>query len=184
VKLKKTSQFIFKLSLFISSKKLDITTKHKANRNNWLMNTHSFDSNFQFWEQEYPILANITASAEHNCFLDAINDFKEELKSKTIDIYEINSGIERITWFNDLDEEFMMILNDIISSAKDLKSTLKRQYISLSFVRKDGVAKQETKNFKNAIDELKESYEDLESVLFFLPQMPEFKKTTKKLSLL
>ncbi|MFA6402559.1 MAG: type I restriction-modification system endonuclease [Salinivirgaceae bacterium] len=33
---------------------------------------HSFSSNFQFLEQEYPILANIAASAEYNCFADPV----------------------------------------------------------------------------------------------------------------
>ena len=37
---------------------------------------------------------------------------------------------------------------------------------------------------KNSIDELKESYEDLESVFFFLPKMPDFVETTTKLSLM
>lgn len=155
---------------------MECTAPHKFA----ISNTFNNIRNFSYKEKKSPILE----VEKTNSFLDAINDFKEELKSKTIDIYEINSRIEKITWFNDLDEECMMILNDIISSAKDLRSTLIRQYISLSFLRKDGVAKQEIKDFKNAIDELKESYEDLESVFFFLPQMTEFKETTKKLSLL
>jgi hypothetical protein len=37
--------------------------------------------------------------------------------------------------------------------------------------------------FKIAVDEQKEVYEDLESVFFFLPEMPDFKETTKLLSL-
>lgn len=76
-----------------------------------------------------------------------------------------------------------MLLNDLISSAKDLRTSLIRQYISMNFFRKKGIAKEEIKNFKNSIDELKESYEDLESVFFFLPEMPDFVETTSKLSL-
>ncbi|MCA1751477.1 MAG: hypothetical protein LC670_06730, partial [Flavobacteriales bacterium] len=64
-----------------------------------------------------------------------------------------------------------------------LHSSLLRQYISLGLLRKRGIAKEEIKGFKNSIDELKESFEDLESVFFFLPEMPEFVETTKRLSL-
>ena len=76
-----------------------------------------------------------------------------------------------------------MLTNDLISAAKDLHSSLVRQYISLDFLRKKGVAKEEIKEFKTSIDELKETYQDLESVFFYLPEMPEFVETTKQLSL-
>lgn len=51
-------------------------------------------------------------------------------------------------------------------------------------MRSKGIAKEEISNFKAAIDDLKDSYQDLESVFFFLPKMPEFKETTKQLSLI
>lgn len=135
---------------------------------------------FSYKEKKSPILEE----ERINSFLDTLNDFKNDLKEKTLRIYEINEKIEEITWFNDLDEECLMKLNDIISSAKDLRSSLVRQYISMNFLRKRGVAKEVIREFKFSIDELKESYEDLESVFFFLPEMPEFKETTKKLSLI
>jgi hypothetical protein len=64
-----------------------------------------------------------------------------------------------------------------------LHSTLIRQYVSLNLIRSKGIAKDEIKNFKNAVDDLKENYQDLESVYFFLPEIPDFKETTKLLSL-
>lgn len=136
--------------------------------------------NFSFKEKKTPILEE----ERINFFLDSLNDFKNDLKEKTLKIYEINERFEKITWFNDLDEECLMKLNDIISAAKDLRSSLVRQYVSMTFLRKKGVAKEEIKEFKNSINDLKESYEDLESVFFFLPEMPEFMETTKKLSLI
>lgn len=122
-----------------------------------------------------------------NSFLDSINDFKKNLKAKTERIYKINENMEGLTWFNidDLDEKCLMALNDLISSAKDLQSSLIRQYALMNKILKPkGIAKEEIKDFKNSIDELKESYEDLESVFFFLPQMPEFAETTEQLSLI
>lgn len=118
-----------------------------------------------------------------NSFLDGIIDFKILLKNKTEKIFSINEKIESITWYDDLNDECLMILNDIIAASKDLRSSLVRQYISMTFLRQKGIAKEEIKTFKSAIDELKEAYEDLETVFFFLPNMPDFVETTKQLSL-
>ena len=119
-----------------------------------------------------------------NAFLDAINDFKKSLTEKSEKIFSLNDQVDKITWFNELDEECLKLINDLILAIKDLRSSLVRQYVSMSFLRQKGVAKEEIKTFKSAIDELKEVYQDLESVFFFLPEMPEFKETTKLLSLL
>lgn len=119
-----------------------------------------------------------------NEVLDSILNFKKLLVDKTNTIFEINERLERLTWFNNLDEECLMMMNDLISLAKDLRGTLVRQYIAINHLRSKAVAKQEIKDFKNAMDELKEAYEDLESVFFFLPKMPDFVETTKKLSLI
>jgi hypothetical protein len=134
---------------------------------------------FSFEEKKAPLLDE----EKVNSLLDTILDFKNGLKEKTERIIEINERIEKLTWFNELTEKSLMLLNDLIASAKDLRMSLIRQYISLNVLRKKGIAKEEIKGFKNSIDELKESYEDLESVFFFLPDMPDFIETTRKLSL-
>lgn len=117
-------------------------------------------------------------------FLDAILDFKNLLSEKTEAICEINQKLEKLTWLGDLDEECLMLLNDLIASAKDLHTFLVRQYVAMNAIRKKGITKEEVNEFKNAIDELKETYSDLASVFFFLPKMPEFVETTKQLSLI
>ncbi|MGG8496083.1 hypothetical protein ACQY1Q_06680 [Tenacibaculum sp. TC6] len=120
-----------------------------------------------------------------NKLLDAILDFKKNLNEKTEKIYNINERIERLTWFNNLNEENLMLLNDLISSTKDLRTSLLRQYVSINnSLKSKGIAKNEIKDFKNSIDELKESYEDLESVFFFLPEIPDFIDANNKLSLI
>jgi hypothetical protein len=141
--------------------------------------TFSSVRNFSFEEKK----VSIFDEERMNAFLDAILEFKNTFQRKTEKIIEINDRIERVTWFNDLDEESLMLINDLISSIKDLHSTLIRQYVSLNLIRSKGIAKEEIKNFKNAIDDLKENYQDLESVYFFLPEIPDFKETTKLLSL-
>lgn len=144
-----------------------------------IVDTFTSVRSFSFEEKKAPLLDE----EKVNSVLDAILDFKNNLNDKIQRTYDINQKIESITWFNDLDEECLMLLNDIISSAKDLRTSLIRQYISMNYLRRKGIAKEEIKDFKNAIDELKESYEDLESVFFFLPEMPDFIETTQKLSL-
>ena len=144
-----------------------------------IVETFSNVRDFSFQEKTSPLLDRERV----NVILDAILEFKSNLREKTNRIDKVVERIEKITWFNDLDKESLMLLNDLISSAKDLRGSLLRQYVPMKDIRKKGIAKEEVKDFKNAIDELKESYEDLESVFFFLPEMPEFIETTKRLSL-
>ena len=119
-----------------------------------------------------------------NAFLDKIIEFKKLLHEKTQKIALINENLEKITWFDDLEEEALIMINETISLCRDLHSTLIRFYVRLNFLKIKGIAKNEIKVFKSVIDDLKEISEDLESVFFFLPQMPDFKETTKKLSLI
>lgn len=144
-----------------------------------IQNTFSSVRDFSYSEKK-----NLMSEEEiNNEFLDAILDFKKVLKDKTKRIHEVNENIEKLTWFNDLDDECLMLTNDLISSAKDLHSSLIRLYVSLGLLRKKGIAKEEIKELKNSIDDLKETHQDLESVFFFLPEIPEFVETTKQLSL-
>lgn len=144
-----------------------------------IKNTFSSVRDFSFEEKKSPFLSEENV----NQFLDAIIDFKSSLKEKTLKIYDINERIEKLTWFDNLNDECLKLSNDLISSARDLHSSLIRQYVSMNFIRSKGIAKQEIKDFKYSIDELKEVSSDLESALFFLPEMPGFKEITKELSL-
>jgi len=101
---------------------------------------------------------------------------------ENVDYISFNNRIEKITWYNDLDEECYMLINDLISAIKDLHSSLIRQYVSMNYLKQKGIVKEEIRDFKSTIDNLKENYQDLESVFFFLPKMPDFKETTKQLS--
>lgn len=119
-----------------------------------------------------------------NYLLDTINEFKAILRKKIDNLNDINNRLEKITWCNDLDEECFRILNDLIASAKDAHSTLIRQYVSMNTPTFRKFANHEIKTFKTSIDELRESYQDLESVFFYLPQMDDFVDTSKQLSLI
>ena len=118
-----------------------------------------------------------------NSFLDAILDFKNNLIEKSNKIIELADKLEQITWLTVDDNECLMLLNDLIAQSKDLHSSLIRNYVVFAPLRQKGIAKDEIRTYKSAIDDFKESYIDLESVFFFLPEIPEFKETTRELSL-
>lgn len=119
-----------------------------------------------------------------NNFLDAILDFKIMLTEKTAKINELIENLESVTWLQIQNEECLMLLNDLVAQAKDLHSSLIRNYVVFNSLKQKGIAKECIKEYKAAIDDFKESYSDIESVFFFLPEMPEFKETTKELSLI
>jgi hypothetical protein len=118
-----------------------------------------------------------------NKFLDSILKFKSVFTDKTNKINSLVERIEQITWFNNLDNDSLMSINDLISSIRDFHSSLLRQYISLNPIRSKGIAKEEIKKFKASIDDLKDVAADLESRFFFLPNIKDFQETTNELSL-
>ena len=141
--------------------------------------TFSSVRNFSFEEKK-----GFLNEEKVNALLDAILEFKKVFNKKTETINSINEKIEKLTWYNDIKDETLLQLNDLISSIKDAHSTLIKQYVSLNYIRSKGIAKEEISKFKSAIDDLRESYQDLESVFFFLPEIPDFIETTKQLSLI
>ena len=83
-----------------------------------------------------------------------------------------------------MDEERLMKVNEIISLCNDLHSSLLKFYSGLNTFIKKGIAKAEIKELKEAITDLKEITQDVESRFFFLPQMSVFTEITKELELI
>jgi hypothetical protein len=67
--------------------------------------------NFSFEEKRESVIDEI----KMNKFLDSIMDFKQSLKIKTDKIEEIIENTEKITWFNNLDDDSLLIVNDLVS---------------------------------------------------------------------
>jgi hypothetical protein len=67
--------------------------------------------NFSFEEKREAVIDEI----KMNKFLDSIIDFKQSLKIKTDKIEEIIENTEKITWFNNLDDDSLLIVNDLVS---------------------------------------------------------------------
>lgn len=135
---------------------------------------------FSYSEKKSPIFDE----KRLNYFLDAILEVKQFLSDKTERINKLNDDLEKLTWHDDLDEDCLMLINDLIATARDLHSSLIRQYVQMNFIRSKGIAKNEIIEFKTSVDELKEICSDLESTFFFLPKIPGFLETTKSLSLI
>src|SRR4051812_18463670 len=70
-----------------------------------------------------------------NALLDAIIEIKNLLRIKTGKINSINEELEKLTWFDDVTDDCLLLLNDLISSIKDAHSTLIKQYVSLNNIR-------------------------------------------------
>ena len=72
--------------------------------------------NFSFEEKKESVIDEI----KMNKFLDSIIDFKQSLKIKTDKIEEIIENTEKITWFNNLEDDSLLIVNDLVSSIRNL----------------------------------------------------------------
>jgi len=155
---------------------MECIAKHRVEINEALLSV----GRFSFEEKSSPFLSE----DKINEFLDSINSVKTSLVERTARIQHINEELEKLTWLGEVDDSCKKELNTLISLSKDLRTTLIRGYILLKPFRDRGIAKEEIKNFKGALDDLKESYDDLESVFFYLPQLPEFKEISKLLSLI
>lgn len=65
---------------------------------------------------------------------------------------------------------------------KEYHITLVHRYVEFDKLRTQGFAKAELKEFKTAIDDLKEVNEDIESIFFELPFNKEFQEMNSKLA--
>ncbi len=153
---------------------------HKTEISSTILGTVADMRSFSFEEKK---AASYTENST-DLLPDAILGIKKNLINKTEIIHLFNAQIEKLTWYNDLENDNLLLINDLIACMKDAYSSLVRKYNTFDALKDKKIAKNEIKNFKNAVEELKETYQDLESVFFFLPAMPDFKATTKQLSLI
>jgi len=118
-----------------------------------------------------------------NRFLDAINSVKKRIEEKVFNLKKITAQIQTIPWFENVQIEELIIINELIVLSKDVKISLSKQYIFLNNKLKiKGIAKDEIKKFKLAIDDFTGAYENVEFVFFELPHDKEFNEITQKLA--
>lgn len=71
-----------------------------------------------FSEKRNPISEDVI----NNQLLDTNFDLTLSIKDKTLRIGEVDENMMKLTGFNDLDDECLMLINDLNSVAKDLRS--------------------------------------------------------------
>ena len=117
-----------------------------------------------------------------NEFLDAMNELKTFLSSKTSKLDELTLKIQHLTWLKINKIKDLKVVNEIISNAKDLKNTLLKYYTIFKKINFKGIAKKEIKSFGISIDNFGEAIDDLEYVFFVRPLDKEMNALSKKLA--
>ncbi len=116
-----------------------------------------------------------------NAFLEAILEFKKELKYRCDKIDELYEAKSKLTCLQDRSKENLQIINDIIASLKNLHSALLLQLKAIQPIKEKGIAVKEIEDFELAISDVEESYDDLDYVFFRFPNDKEMQKITKEL---
>ena len=120
--------------------------------------------------------------AEIDHFLDKILEIKESIVSKTESLNKLNDILDKLCQVNGMDEECLKLLNLLIGIGKQYYFTLHTYEDKLSVFSSTNTFIQEINDFKDSIDIFKENLDDLESIFFTLPSMPDFVEVTQKLS--
>ncbi|KAF2518267.1 hypothetical protein E0W68_09590 [Flavobacterium salilacus subsp. salilacus] len=112
-----------------------------------------------------------------NALLDKILELQNHINTKTVFLEDLYPRFEKITWigFDDIDEETLKIINDIISTTRDISRSLTLQYVFLNNNYKK-IVPDTIKKFKSALDDIKEITDDLEDVFFRFPKDYRFQK--------
>ncbi len=119
-----------------------------------------------------------------NRLLDSILDFKKSLNNTTSEVNQLIEAFEGLTWAGKPNEDHLKKIIELIALTRDLHRTLIKRYALFnSALKPRGIAVNELKTFKGAIDDLIEVTDDIEDVYFVFPNMPEFVETTQSLSL-
>lgn len=127
----------------------------------------------------------LTQQERVDLFLDSILSFKEKLSKTCEEIESLNPSLEELTWVQQpLSEELLPHVRRLIDSCYDLHKKYVKTYVGFKNLRQRGIAKQEIKQFKAAIDDFKDITTDLESVFFIFPNNKEFQKVTEGLKAL
>jgi hypothetical protein len=125
------------------------------------------------------------AEIDIDSFLDKILTFQKYLADKTIKVDQISSMFENLTWIEgDLTENDLRLINEVISAGKDLRTSLIKRYIKINTNSLRSIASKEINLFKASIDNLTETYRDVEDVFFNLPNDNELNEAIDQFKLI
>lgn len=114
-------------------------------------------------------------------FLDKIIVFTTSLDKQTNTITDINSKLENLSWIDNVDDECLDLIKDLLDKSKAVHKKLIRTYVKMSWVITKGIATKAMRDYKIALDDLREYNQDLEDLFFNLPADTAFNDANAKL---
>lgn len=116
-----------------------------------------------------------------NKLLDEILNFKSDLNKRSEALNEIIECMDDVSWLQNLTEEETQLLMQCLEICKLIHRQEIMSYVTISRLLRKGIAKDEIKEYKSVVDDMKECIQDLEDRFFNLPQDQEFLDDLKKL---
>lgn len=127
--------------------------------------------------------ASIKAEDKTNAFLDSINLTQDFLSKTTPSIIILTEKLEEFSWFENVTEQNKFLIKIALLASKELTKGLSKSYVVLKkLYQPKNVLKEELKQYKEAIENLQETTNDIEMVFFELPNDTEFKAINEKLA--
>lgn len=127
--------------------------------------------------------ASIKAEDKTNAFLDSINLTQDFLSKTTPSIIILTEKLEEFSWFEDVTEQNKFLIKIALLASEELTKGLSKSYVVLKkLYQPKNVLKEELKQYKEAIENLQETTNDIEMVFFELPNDTEFKAINEKLA--
>lgn len=108
--------------------------------------------------------------------------YTTSLENQTKTIIDINSKLEKLSWVDNVDDECLELIKGLLDKSNAVHKKLIRTYVSMSWVITKDIATKAMRNYKIALDDLKEHNQDLEDLYFNLPADTEFAKRIEMLS--
>jgi hypothetical protein len=115
-------------------------------------------------------------------FLDRIIVFTTSLDKQTNTITEINTKLEKLSWVDNVDDECLELIKGLLEKSKAVHKKLIRSYVNMSWVITKDIATKAMREYKIALDDLKEHNQDLEDLYFNLPADTQFANRIQMLS--
>lgn len=127
--------------------------------------------------------ASIKAEDKTNAFLDSINLTQDFLSKTTPSIIILTEKLEEFSWFENVTEQNKFLIKIALLASEELTKGLSKSYVVLKkLYQPKNVLKEELKQYKEAIENLQETTNDIEMVFFELPNDTEFKAINEKLA--
>lgn len=127
--------------------------------------------------------ASIKAEDKTNAFLDSINLTQDFLSKTTPSIIILTEKLEEFSWFENVTEQNKFLIKIALLASKELTKGLSKSYVVLKkLYQPKNVLKEELKQYKEAIENLQETTNDIEMFFFELPNDTEFKAINEKLA--